>query len=161
MTISDWTKYFERIATLNTFLQHSTTSKHFFRGEVDDFFQDIRSRAKFPALMLESSVIDITTATDIFSTTRTIAFDIVNTCRVDDYPAITEVQAKCEVVAAAILERIRSDIREGALGSVRLISAHLEPMQNVPMHYYGQRVEVVLSETNCYYVKDMWTDDED
>lgn len=161
MTILDWTNYFSNLASKHTSLQHSATSKHFFRGELDEFWQDIRSKAKFPALMLESSLLDITSETSSFSSTRTLAFVIVDNCKVDRYQSITQVHSQCEVIATSILERIRHDIHEGELGTVRLLSAHLEPIENVPMHYYGQRVELVVSEFNCYYVPNVWTDEED
>lgn len=151
MTTSDWTHYFEQLAEKHSSVLHSPTAKHFFRAEVEDFFQDIRSRAKFPAVMLESCALDLTVQASLFATERTLAFTVIDSCRVDDYPAITETQSRCETIAQSFLGRLLRDIQDDYLGGVRLVSAHFELIENVPLHYYGQRVELVVSEPVCPY----------
>lgn len=110
--------------------------------------------------MLESTLLDVgATGTNAFSSVRTLAFTVIDNCRTDDYPAIVITKSRCEDIAKSFLARLQIDIHNDKLGSVRLLSAHFEPIENVPMHYYGQRVELSVSESACAYNKNDWDDE--
>lgn len=156
MTISQWTAYFEGLAREHKAVCHTDKSKHFFRAELEDFWQDLRSKVRFPAVMLESSLLDISADIPNDSAYRTLAFVVVDNCRQDDYKAITECQSRCEEIALSFLGRLKEDIHNDDLHDVRLASAHFEPLVNESMHYYGQRVEISISDRPCLFNPNDW-----
>ena len=54
MTVGQYYQYIESLAANHVMMRHSDTEKHYFRGELEEFYMDLRNRVKFPALIAES-----------------------------------------------------------------------------------------------------------
>ena len=54
MTSSSYYNHIEHLARTHKLVAHTDRDKHFFRGELEEFYMDLRNRVKFPAVIAES-----------------------------------------------------------------------------------------------------------
>lgn len=162
MTQTDWQVYFETLAAQHTALQHTSREKHFFRCELDEFFGDLRSKVRFPALIMESTLLDIYGDTFSRQRRRTLALIVVKNHVHDNWDEIAAALADCETIGTDIVGRLERDITSDAVPSLSdcsLEDIHAEPIANTPMKYVGWRFEFVVSEPACLDNKNHWHHD--
>ena len=154
MTQLDWQTYFASLAAEHVSLRHTLQQPHFFRGELEEFFSGFRSRVNFPALIFESSLLDVGGDLPNQHQRRTMAIIVTQTHTRDDWGEIASALAQCETIGLDLLGRLQHDIAEtdtGDLSQCRLLDIHGEPLSNQPDKYVGWRFEFVVQETACLY----------
>jgi len=154
MTQLDWENYFRTLAALHQSLLHTTNQPHFFRGELDEFFSGLRSRVNYPALIFESSTLDIEGEIARNFQRRTLAIIVTKNHTRDDWSEISQALAQCETIAGDLLGRLLNDIDTDAvtsLNGVSVLDIHGEALQNPADKYVGWRFEFVVQEPVCLY----------
>lgn len=73
MTSGQYYQYLESLATQHVDIQHSSVEKHFFRGELEEFYMDLRNKVKFPALVAESFELSFSNDTKMRETSFIVA----------------------------------------------------------------------------------------
>ena len=130
MTSSQYYQYIESLARSHRMVAHSDTEKHFFRGELEEFYMDLRNRVKFPAVIAESWEITFTQGSKERETSFIIA------------AAYKESKNWQNIYAALDLcERIADD--GGLCADVELMSAI--PMVDEQHLYAGVRYTIRMS----------------
>lgn len=149
MTQQDWQIYFSRLASEHKQLLHRSDDRHFFRGELDEFFDGFRAKVRYPALIMESTIIDQYGDSHNRQQRRTLAYMVVDNVTRDDHDDIASALARCETIGMDIAGRLQYDAaHDSALSRVSVTDVHAEPMVNEPSHYVGWRFEVVVEEQN-------------
>lgn len=160
MTQQDWQLYFSSLAAQHRLIRHTSTDRHFFRCELDEFFAGFRSKVHFPALIMESTLIDVEGQPTNRQLLRTLAIIVAQDHTRDDWNDIAAALADCETIGLDILGRLQMDIAAGtvpSLTSTRLTDIHGEPIANGPGRYVGWRLEFVVQEPLCMYHPNNWT----
>lgn len=160
MTQQDWDIYFATLAAEHTLLRHTPQDKHFFRGEVEEFFGDLRSKVRFPALIMETGLLTLQrNDAGYFSNLRTLAFIVAQNNVRDNWDDISAALADCEVIGSELIGRLVSDI-DGDLypgfDCLSLTKVDCEPLANPPQKYVGWRFEFVVSEPACLINPNHW-----
>lgn len=150
MTQQDWQLYFSRLASEHKQLLHRSDDNHFFRGELDEFFDGFRAKVRFPSLIMESTIIDQYGESHNRQQRRTLAYMVVDNVTRDDHDDISSALARCETIGMDIAGRLLFGTANDFAISVK--DVHAEPMANEPSHYVGWRFEVVVEEhnTGCF-----------
>lgn len=161
MTQQDWTIYFSGLAAKHKLLGHSLNESHFFRGELDEFFDGFRSKVNYPALIMESTLLDMSGESFNRQQRRTLAFMVADNVHRDDHDDIEAAKARCESIGADIVGRLIYDTEHiQPLAGTAVLEVHGEPIVNEPSHYVGWRFEVVVRERNtCCYIKNKWNEE--
>lgn len=146
MTISEYNTYFRQLA-----LEHPRLQGHFMRGEVEEFFQNFRTRVQFPCLILEASEVSYPrTEAATMVRQRTGAFIVVQTYDVQkDYDGMHDALAECERIAEELIRRAATDASTGEEPFASLAGVSMVYMQNQPQKYVGARVEFTLAGAAC------------
>lgn len=162
MTQQDWNLYMSSLASAHKMIGHSSTECHFFRGELDEFFDGFRSKVNYPALIMESTLLDINADRPNRQQLRTIAFMVADNVRRDDHDDIDAAKARCESIATDIVGKMIYDTEHlQNFAGCAVLDVHGEPLINEPSHYVGWRMELVMREgmTACYN-KTRWIQNE-
>ena len=158
--LTDYYTYMEGLARTHIRLLHSTSSRHFFRGEVEEFFQQFRSEVRFPCLIVERSdnryVGNIPMAT---IKSRQLSFIVAD--RYDQHDDADDVELKmslCEETAEQILGRMFADIDGDSSPFLELDTASIEGqyLQNMQDRYVGYRITLEAKEQACLYNHKVW-----
>lgn len=141
MTSRQYYQYIEDLAKSHVMVRHSDTEKHFFRGELEEFYMDLRNKVKFPAVIAESWEITFNQETK----ERETSFIIASSYRESkNWESIYFVMDLCERIGDDFLRRIISDTSDGAIcADVELLSA--VPMLDEQHLYVGVRYTIRLS----------------
>ncbi len=108
--------YFEQLATDHVQIQHSPTSKHFARLELDEVVTGIQSRIKFPLLVLEGYSFSLRDPkSDNVMKQRSGAFMLLTHVKdKGDYNLIHETWDFLEEIGDDIIARMKQDKRNPA-----------------------------------------------
>ncbi|MBQ3734339.1 MAG: hypothetical protein II859_10300 [Bacteroidales bacterium] len=155
MTSSQYYQYIEGLARSHKMVRHSDTDKHFFRGELEEFYMDLRNKVKFPAMIAESWEITFQEENKKRETSFIIAAAYKESKNWGNIYAAIDL---CERIGDEFLRRIIADVDEGKFcGDVELMSAI--PMVDEQHLYAGVRYTIQMS---CPFRpdpdKDEWTD---
>lgn len=103
--------YFENLARNHTSIQHTDTSKHFFRFELEEVLSGLPSEVRYPALILEGYRFGFDDdKSDNPVKKREGAFILIDHIPdPGDFSAIHEVWDELELIGDDILARIRYD----------------------------------------------------
>lgn len=165
-TIVDLTTYMSGLASKHRLLHHQPKEKHFFRGEVQEFFMALRSEVNFPAMILEGCDVEFDGIADNSHKKRLGAFIIVDKYdQQDDYDTITERMGVCEEIGCDIVGRMLWDCDNGGDGCP-IVSMDLEGidgnyLQNEGQRYVGFRVSFEFGEQACLKNPNNWINEED
>jgi len=155
MTVGQYYQYIESLAASHTAIGHSDSEKHFFRGELEEFYMDLRNRVKFPALIAES--FEISFNGDV--KTRETSFIVAcNYPESKNWQSIYGAMNLCEQIGDEVLRRMMTDASSGE------ICAELEVLSAVPVldeqHLYaGMRYTIQIScEFDWDVDEQVWSD---
>ena len=146
----DVTNYMAGLAALHTSLNHRPpANRHFFRGELEEFYNKLRSDVKFPCMILEGSEIDYEGQIYNLTKVRHCAFMIVDSIeRMRDYEEIQERMSRCERIGEQIMGRIIREAGDSASGSPfsRLLISEMsaEYWHNEPQKYVAFRMRFTV-----------------
>lgn len=155
MTPEQYYTYIESLAEKHVQIQHSDTSKHFFRGELEEFYMDLRNKVRFPALIAESYELTY----DESNKTRETSFIVAtNYQESKNWAQIYAATNLCENIGEDILRRMLSDEEGGEIcAAISLVSA--TPLLNEMYLYAGVRFTISV---NSVFDDDIdegkWTD---
>ncbi len=158
MTAHQYYQYLEDLAASHVLISHvpgDGNGKHFFRGELEEFYMDLRNKVKFPALIAEGFELSYDDGTVKRETSFIVASDYKESKNWDNiYAAMT----LCERIGNEVLRRMLGDNDNGDL------CANIEPVSAVPLldeqHLYaGIRYTIVVETAFDYNVdKAKWKD---
>ena len=141
MTSSQYYQYIESLARSHRMVAHSDTEKHFFRGELEEFYRDLRNKVKFPAVIAESWEITFQDETKERETSFIIAAAYKESKNWGHIYAAIDL---CERIGDEFLRRIIADVDDGKFcGDVELMSAI--PMVDEQHLYAGVRYTIRMS----------------
>ena len=141
MTSSQYYQYIERLARSHRMVAHSDTEKHLFRGELEEFYMDLRNKVKFPAVIAESWEITFQDETKERETSFIIAAAYKESKNWGHIYAAIDL---CERIGDEFLRRIIADVDDGKFcGDVELMSAI--PMVDEQHLYAGVRYTIRMS----------------
>lgn len=155
MTSSQYYQYIENLASLHTQILHTASNKHYYRGELEEFFMDLRNRVKFPAVIAESWEISFPEA----SKDRETSFIIASAYRESkNWTQIYAAIDLCESIGDEFLRRMALDAENGGIcADVEFLSA--TPMVDEQHLYAGVRYTIRLSRPfNTDPDEDSWSD---
>ena len=138
--------YLEQLAIKHKDLQHHEAEQHYFRGELQDFYEGIRNRVNFPALISESFELAYVQYDNGPWKNREFSFIIAQDYKErNDYPSIDEAINICEEIGEEIIKKIMHDFED--------ISTELEygtgiPIENQAEKYIG--IRFTLTFKNCF-----------
>lgn len=126
MNVNDYYHYIEGLAARHSLVAHSPHKKHYFRGELEEFYMDLRNRVNFPAVVAESFELHWEDAGDfkVRETSFIIAADYKES---KNWDAIARAMALCERIGDEFLARMMQDSTDGNL------CAAIEPVSAVPL----------------------------
>ena len=118
---SDYVAYFESIARSHVDIGHTDESKHFFRFELADLLTQVRTKMKFPALVLEGYDFNFQDSkSDNVMKSRNGAFMLLKKVSdKGDLNAIQKVYDEMEVIGDEILIKMLDDKRNNNNNVVR------------------------------------------
>ena len=156
MTPEEYYAYIESLAEKHAMVLHTEQQRHYFRGELEEFYTDLRNKVHFPAVIAESfelSYIDE-------EKTRETSFIIANSYKgSQNWPNIYASMALCERIGDEFLRRMLSDAEDSDT-----ICANIEPVSAIPLldeqHLYvGVRYTIRVESAFDYSVdEEQWLD---
>ena len=163
--LTDVTNYMAGLAALHTALNHRPPkSKHFFRGELEEFYNKLRSDVKFPCMILEGSEIDYEGNTYNLTKIRHCAFMIVdNIDKMRDYEEIQERMSYCEKIGEQVMGRIIKEAGKPETGSpfaqLMITDMAAEYWHNETQKYVAFRMKFTVKGKVQLCGKDVWSDE--
>ena len=156
----DYTVYMRSLAEEHKKLHHRPEEKHFFRGELQEFFENLRSRVAFPCLLVEGSEVTYTGSRQNLCKRRTTSFIVADGYdQVGDFDEMEERVSGCEMIAEEILGRMMSDDNK-PFRSIEIEETDGQYLANVAQRYVGYRVNLTLVESNiCINNKMAWDEE--
>jgi hypothetical protein len=120
--------------------------KHFFQGELEEFYKGLRSVVEFPALVVEGFKLDFRNVFDFKN--RESAFTVVYAYKDHEaYEQITEAFSNSEDVGLEILRRMLEDAQEVDC-QIRIDDISGIQIQNEKEKYCGIRFSFTLYNGN-------------
>ena len=162
----DYTAYMRHLAERHRSLRHNPDEKHFFRGELQEFWQQFRSEVCFPCLIAESSDNEYSGSQHNPSKRRNTSFIVADRYNQhDDYNEIQLKMSMCEEVAEQIVGRMIRDMENETPGTpfvnLDFDSLQGQYLQNEANRYVGYRISFSCEESVCLYNPSVWQDEED
>lgn len=145
----------ESIAVRNKRICHSENEPHFFRLELEEFYNKLRNEIHFPALIVEGYEIGY----DDDQKNRNTSFIVVQCYEEqNDYDRIFEAFSECEDIGEEIIRKVNNDDEMNSCASFELSNAIL--LQNETERYVGIRFSIrVTSKIREDIDKSMWIDE--
>ena len=151
--LSDFSDYIKSLAISHVDIAHSDEAKHYFRGEVEEFFQNLRSAVCFPCVVLESCEVEYKNGAPSFQKVRNTAFIVVaDYDQLDDFSEIQNKLSLCEKIGEEFIGRIEDD----NIFRIDMDSVVATYMQNQQQRYVGCRFAFSISEQACIHNTKAW-----
>ena len=153
------------LAALHTSLNHRPpANRHFFRGELEEFYNKLRSDVKFPCMILEGSEIDYEGQSYNLTKIRHCAFMIVDSIpQLRDYEEIQERMSRCERIGEQVMGRIIKEAGDPKSGSpfARLLISEMsaEYWHNEPQKYVAFRMRFTVKGKVQLCGEGIWSDE--
>lgn len=142
MTPAHFYEYLESVAARIQEIGHSDTENHFFRGELEEFYRDLRNRVKFPAFIAESYELQY----DNNIKTRESSFIIaMNYKEAKNWVSVYSALDACEIIGDKIIEKITEDTDNGLL-CANFLPISATPLINEQHLYVGLRFTFHMNE---------------
>ena len=156
----DYTVYMRMLATQHRRIHHTADKPHFFRGELQEFFEGLRSRVEFPCLIVESSEVGYTGTRQNLTKRRTTSFIVADSYEnVGDFSEMEEKMSGCGMIAKELLGRMLTDA-DKPFRSVDTDDIEGQYLANEAQRYVGYRVNLTLIEPGvCTYNKEAWDEE--
>ena len=151
--LNDFSEYMRSLASEHNDILNSDNDRHYFRGEVEEFFQNLRSEVNFPCLVQEACEIEYRHNGAGFMKVRKTAFIIADDYdQRNDYGDIEQCLSLCERIGEDVMGRI---IYDGVyMVDTENISASY--LQNQQHKYVGCRFAFEIVEPACMYNPKKW-----
>lgn len=135
-------QYIERLTSEHKFIKNSSSGKHFYRGELEEFYYDLRNKVNFPAVIAESFELDYSQNLEKVRETSFIVAG--NYAGSKNWDSIYCVMDLCERVGDEFIRRMVSDSESGHFcGQIEPVSAI--PVLNEQHLYVGIRFTIRIS----------------
>lgn len=159
----DYTTYMRSLAERHRELHHSTEEKHFFRGELQEFWQQFRSDVCFPCLIVEGSDNEYSGSEHNLVKKRNTSFIVADRYdQHDDYDEIQLKMSRCEEIAEQIMGHIIiMDEDNSPFLSVEVESIVGQYLQNDTNKYVGYRISFTGKTTSCLFSPNAFTNEKD
>lgn len=155
--LTDYITYMRQLAAEHTALHHTTDKKHFFRGELEEFWEQFRSEANFPCLVTEKSEIEYSGEIMHMTKRRITSFLVIDHYdQFDDYDDILLKMSNCEKIAEEIMGRMMTD-EEAPFYSIDTESIHGEYLDNSQERYVGYVMAFSSTEQACFFSTSAWS----
>lgn len=158
----DYKLYMGKLARLHKDLQDKPTERHYFFGDLPDFWANLRSEVNFPALVAEYSEVNYVGERNNISKRRVTSFSIVD--GYDQAGDVSEMVLKvsnCEKIAEQVLGRMISDT-DKPFRNIDIESITGEYHANEANKYVGYRINLTLTDPNiCVHDKSAWLPEEE
>lgn len=156
----DYTTYMRQLAVKHRKLKHTSKNPHFFRGELQEFFDRLRSDVNFPCLIAESSEVSYHGDIHNPSKIRTASFIVADRYELqDDYLNIQLQMSSCEKIAEQILGRMAND-KSAPFKRIDFPQTEGQYIQNEQERYVGFRITFTSTDPICLVDKNAWDDGE-
>lgn len=158
----DYTVYMRSLAERHRELHHSTEEKHFFRGELEEFWKQFRSDVCFPCLIVEGSDNEYSGSVHNLVKKRNTSFIVADRYdQHDDYDEIQLKMSRCEEIAEQIMGRILTDEENTPFYKVEVESIFGQYLQNESSRYVGYRISFNGETTSCFFSPDAFSNETD
>lgn len=158
----DYTTYMRSLATQHRELHHTTEEKHFFRGELEEFWKQFRSDVCFPCLIVEGSDNEYSGSEHNLTKKRNTSFIVADKYdQHDDYNTIQLKMSRCEEIAEQIMGRILTDEDNCPFQSVEVESLTGQYLQNEANRYVGYRMSFSGKTPSCFFSPNAFTNEAD
>lgn len=155
----DYTTYMRSLAAQHRELNHTAEEKHFFRGELQEFWQQFRSDVRFPCLIAESCDMKYTGEKGRLFKERSTSFIVADKYdQHDDYDEIQLKMSKCERIAEEILAKIISE--DDAFIASRMDEGTGQYLMNEADRYVGYRMDFKIIEQVCVNLSTAFSNEE-
>lgn len=159
----DYKTYMGTLAAQHRELLDRPEERHYFFGDLPDFWANLRSSVHFPALVAEGSEVEYTGNKSNLCKRRTTSFSVVD--GYDQPGDINEMVLKvsnCEKIAEQVLGRMLSDPdNEKPFRTIEIESISGEYNANEANKYVGYRVTLTLVEPGlCINTPSAWIEPE-
>lgn len=147
--------YLEDLCRKNVDISHSDTEKHYFRGELEEFYVDLRNKVSFPCVVAESFELSWTNV----GKNRECSFIVCAAYRESkNWDLIYDAMTLCEQIGDEFLRRMVFDSEAGDFcGIIEPVSA--TPLLNEQRLYVGMRYTLRVNQGfNEDVFADKWTD---
>lgn len=152
----DYTTYMRSLAEKHRDLHHTENEKHFFRGELEEFWDQFRSVVNFPCLVTERSENSYTGQIGQMTKSRTTTFMVVDTYdQHDDYDEILLRMSRCERIAEEVLGKMMTD-EDSPFFSIDTNDIQGEYLQNEQDRYVGYLIALSFREQACLINNSVW-----
>jgi hypothetical protein len=139
--------YLEMLAVKHKKLQHSEEEQHYFRGELQDFYEGFRNRVNFPSLVSESFELYYNNLESGVWKEREFSFIIINNYKENnDYSAIDTAVSMCEEIGEEIIRKILLDFEDKYNCTLDYGSGIV--IENTEKKYIG--IRFTLTFKNCF-----------
>ena len=155
----DFKLYMGHLARLHRELQDTPDERHYFFGDLPDFWANLRSEVNFPAMVAEYSEVNYEGGKSNVSKRRVTSFSIVDSY--DQAGDVNEMVLKvsnCEKIAEEVLGRmIKDPDSEKPFRTIDIESITGEYNANEANKYVGYRINLTLTDPNiCIYSANAW-----
>ena len=157
----DYTNFMRSLAVRHRDLKQSAESKHFFRGELQEFWQQFRSDVCFPCLIVEGSDNEYVGQENNIVKKRNTSFIVAD--RYDQHDEYNEIQlqmSRCEEIAEQIMGRVISS-EDSPFQKVEVESITGQYLQNESNKYVGYRISFAGMTPSCFYGNNVFTNETD
>lgn len=148
----DYTNYMRSLATAHRELKHTPEEKHFFRGELQEFFKQFRSDVCFPCLIVESSENEYEGMQSNAWKKRNTSFIVAERYdQHDDYDEIQLKMSRCEAIAEQVMGRmLNDDFPTCPFQGIEVESIVGQYLQNEQNRYVGYRLSFTGKTATCF-----------
>lgn len=158
----DYTAYMRSLAEKHRELHHTTEEKHFFRGELEEFWKQFRSDVCFPCLIVEGSDNDYSGSEHNLVKKRNTSFIVAEHYdQHEDYDEIQLKMSRCEEIAEQIMGHILIDEENCPFQRVEIESITGHYLQNESNRYVGYRISFSGETTSCFFSPNAFYDETD
>ncbi len=147
---SQLVSYFESLATQHKSIGHSSSNKHFFRLELEEFLTGMKAKIHYPALILEGYDFNFVDnrSDNVHKEIHTAFLLVDKVADKGDYDRIHQVWDCLEEIGDEILIRIlrdKRDQRSEVLSHFNMTSVSGSPITDMNLVHYGIRYDFKLS----------------
>ena len=163
--VDEYVSYFRGIATQNKEIGHTDKETHFYRMNVEEVLQGLRTDIHSPALILEAfegKLVDGKSDNNLAD--RMGAFMIIKQVEVDNFDEEHKVLDDCERIGLNIIKRMRRDsrtnpIQDRLLQGLDLNRVNWQKVGPVFDNYFGYRfIFSIIEHENMRYDDTLWLD---
>lgn len=161
--LQDYKTYMQQLAAQHVELQDRHEERHYFFGELPDFFENLRSKVNFPALIAEGSTVTYAGTRNNLCKKRETSFSVVDSYdQMGDVPEMVLKVSNCEKIAEQILGRMMKDpdsVKPFRTIDIEDISGEYNAHE--ADRYVGYRITLTLTDASvCIYDEHAWIEPE-